>query len=31
VQHYDEKSASQGRLNTLFGKQLMAFLTRSQV
>jgi 2,3-bisphosphoglycerate-independent phosphoglycerate mutase len=31
VQHYDEKSASHGRLNTLFGKQLMAFLTRLQV
>ena len=31
AQHYDEKSALQGRLNILFGKQLMPFLTRSQV
>ena len=31
VQHYDEKSASKGRLNTLFGRQLMPLLTRLQV
>jgi 2,3-bisphosphoglycerate-independent phosphoglycerate mutase len=31
LQHYNEKSASKGRLNTLFGKQLLPFLVRSQV
>jgi 2,3-bisphosphoglycerate-independent phosphoglycerate mutase len=31
VQHYDERSASKGRLNTLFGRQLMPFLARSRV
>jgi 2,3-bisphosphoglycerate-independent phosphoglycerate mutase len=29
--HYDEKSASKGRLNTIFGKQLIPFLVRVQV
>ena len=31
VRHYNEKSASKGRLNTLFGRQLMPFLARSRV
>jgi 2,3-bisphosphoglycerate-independent phosphoglycerate mutase len=31
VKHYDEKSAYKGRLNTLFGKQLLPLLTRSRV
>jgi 2,3-bisphosphoglycerate-independent phosphoglycerate mutase len=31
TQSYDEKSASEGRLNTLFGKQLLPLLTQSQV
>jgi len=31
VKRYDEKSAYKGRLNTLFGKQLLPLLTRSRV
>lgn len=31
VQHYDEKSALKGRLNTLTGRQLMPFLTRLRI
>jgi 2,3-bisphosphoglycerate-independent phosphoglycerate mutase len=31
VKHYDEKSANTGRLNTLFGRQLMPLLSQSQV
>ncbi len=31
AKHYDEKSAYRGRLNTLFGRQLLPFLTQSQV
>jgi 2,3-bisphosphoglycerate-independent phosphoglycerate mutase len=31
VRHYDEKSALNGRLNTLTGKQLIPFLTRLRI
>jgi 2,3-bisphosphoglycerate-independent phosphoglycerate mutase len=31
AKHYNEKSAHRGRLNTLFGRQLMPFLTQSRV
>jgi 2,3-bisphosphoglycerate-independent phosphoglycerate mutase len=31
VRHYDEKSALKGRLNTITGKQLIPFLTRSRI
>ncbi len=31
VQHYDEKSALKGRLDTLIGKQLIPFLTRRRI
>jgi 2,3-bisphosphoglycerate-independent phosphoglycerate mutase len=31
AKHYDEKSAYRGRLNTLFGRQLMPLLAQSRV